>query len=410
MKVAGKEWKQEAGPAPMTESDFGGADPGREAPDRRQLMDTYVGLLEEYLAEGGEVTLFRAYEFSRECVARGVGPEEVAALHAQVVAEVIKRGETAPNVFIRANDLLLETMMAYALSYRAALDAESRQRRRLQQYAEQLKQAYSDMETKDRTLEAVNRELSARDEQILRANERLKELDRLKSQFVLTVSHELRTPLTSILGFSEFLLAEEHEPDKIREYLRVIHGQAERISRLIEELLDLSRIEVGLEKLTYESADIGELVIEAVDAFRGATTHRFEMNVEPAPPVPVDRDKIMQVITNLLSNATKYSPKRSTVTVKSYPTSEGVEVSVRDRGIGIAHDEREHIFERFYRVEPEQGEGAAGTGLGLALVRALVELHGGKVSVRSRRGRGSEFLFSLPRAAPRALTEREKAA
>lgn len=372
-------------------------EPSKEPLGQQDLLDRYVALLRDYLDNRGEETLFRAYELSRECVRERIGPEELAGAHAEVLESMMAERELRPEDLLHANDLLLETMMAYAVAYRAAFDAESRQHHRLQDYAEQLKRANKNLERTEVELTEANAELATREIELRQANDRHKDLDRLKSQFVLLVSHALRNPLTSILGFSEFLLEGAHTPEETRSYLELLHNQAEKLARLIEELLDLSRIEVGLTKLEPEPLSLKALVAEAVDAFEQTSRHEIVVEIDDdIPQLMVDHDKMTLVLTNLISNATKYSPEGTKVTIMGHRMNEAVEVSVRDEGAGISAEELESIFERFYRVDHADDPVPRGSGLGLAIVRSLIHLHGGKVWVESTPGKGSVFSFSLP--------------
>ncbi len=225
----------------------------------------------------------------------------------------------------------------------------------------------------------------------------IKRLEKAKSEFVSIVSHEIRTPLTSIHGFSEILATKEIAPEKRREFYRIIQGEAERLSRLITNLLNLSRIEAGLE-LNRELVDIPRLVIEDLEFFQSQTTaHQLRyLGSRQLPMVYADPERLHQVMKNLLSNAIKYSPHGGLIEVLTDIDGKYVTVSVRDHGIGIPPEELPRIFERFSRVEREEVLGISGTGLGLAIVKHLVELHGGKVTVHSEQGQGSTFTVYLP--------------
>ena len=225
----------------------------------------------------------------------------------------------------------------------------------------------------------------------------IRKLEKAKSEFVSMVSHELRTPLTSIHGFSEILAGKEMEPEKRQEFYRIIVNEAERLSRLITNLLNLSRIEAGIE-LNREMLALRDLIEEDLEFFRSQTdAHRLEYRErEPLPPIYADRDRIRQIIGNLLSNAIKYSPRGGTVEVEAGLEGRYVTLAVSDEGMGIPPEELAHIFERFRRVEGRELSGISGTGLGLPIVKHLVELHGGKITVRSEPGAGSTFTVHLP--------------
>ena len=225
----------------------------------------------------------------------------------------------------------------------------------------------------------------------------IRKLEKAKSEFVSMVSHELRTPLTSIHGFSEMLASKDMEPEKRQEFYRIIVNESERLSRLITNLLNLSRIEAGIE-LNREMIVLPDLIEEDLEFFRSQTdAHRLEYREKKTPPALYgDRDRIRQVIGNLLSNAIKYSPQGGAVEVETGVEGRYVTISVTDHGMGIPAEELPHIFERFRRVEDKELAGITGTGLGLAIVKHLVELHGGKITVRSEPGAGSTFTVHIP--------------
>jgi len=225
----------------------------------------------------------------------------------------------------------------------------------------------------------------------------IRRLEKAKSEFVSMVSHELRTPLTSIHGFSEILATKDMEPGKKQEFYRIILNESERLSRLITNLLNLSKIEAGIE-LNREMVNLADLVEEDMEFFQSQTgEHELKyMGSSQLPQVYGDQDRIHQVIKNLLSNAIKYSPAGGPVEVETGVEGKYVTIAVTDYGIGIPPDELPHIFERFRRVENKELSGITGTGLGLAIVKHLVELHGGKITVRSEPGQGSTFTVFIP--------------
>jgi two-component system phosphate regulon sensor histidine kinase PhoR len=231
----------------------------------------------------------------------------------------------------------------------------------------------------------------------------LRGVERMKSEFVSTVSHELRTPLTSIKGFIRTLLDDidgYYDRETQMEFYRIIDTECDRLVRLINDLLNLSRIESGRAlDLVLGEVDLRELISRVVDSQRAYTDrHRFEVII-PAdlPKLIADRDKIDQVLTNLLSNAVKYSPDGGRVVVSARDLGDGkVSVSVADQGIGIPDDQIGRLFTRFHRVDSGDSRKQYGTGIGLYLVKHLIEAHRGEVSVASRVGEGSTFTFVLP--------------
>jgi signal transduction histidine kinase len=242
----------------------------------------------------------------------------------------------------------------------------------------------------------LRRQEQSKDE-VANLGEFIRRLEKAKSEFVSMVSHELRTPLTSIHGFSEILATKDMELDKKLEFYRIILNESERLSRLITNLLNLSKIEAGIE-LNREMINLADLVEEDMEFFQSQTDkHELKyLGSSQLPQVYGDQDRIHQVIKNLLSNAIKYSPDGGPVEVETGVEGKYVTITVTDYGIGIPTDELPHIFERFRRVENKELAGIAGTGLGLAIVKHLVELHGGKTTVRSEPDQGSTFTVYIP--------------
>lgn len=225
----------------------------------------------------------------------------------------------------------------------------------------------------------------------------IRRLEKAKSEYVSIVAHEIKTPLTSIQGFSEILATKEMEPEKRREFYRIIVAESERLSRLITNLLSLSQIEAGLE-LNREMVNVPALVLEELKFFRSQSDiHQLRyLGSRNIPAVYADPERLRQVVKNLLSNAVKYSPEGGPVEVETGVEGKYVTIAVRDEGIGIPHEELPRIFEKFSRVERDEAMGISGTGLGLTIVKHLVELHGGKITAQSEPGRGSTFTVYLP--------------
>lgn len=277
---------------------------------------------------------------------------------------------------------------------------------------------------------------------------REREADRIKSEFVSVVSHELRTPLTSILGYTELLLARDFEPNERKEFIQTVYKQADHLSSLVEDLLNVSRIEAGKIKLERWVMALPKLVrdlvaqlITEIDVER----HRMLLDVpDTLPPIYADRDKVRQILSNLLSNAIKYSPEGGEVVLQAgvlrhpipatsngakplpapafgahivdlppsappLPPDPAILISVRDRGIGIPPDDVPRVFDRFFRVDNSNTRRIGGTGLGLAITKALVELHGGRIWVESTPGEGSTFYVTLPLATEMLHTRQGRA-
>jgi len=253
-----------------------------------------------------------------------------------------------------------------------------------------------------RRLEEKSRELERATAELRAVNERLKELDRLKDDFVSTISHELRTPLTSIRSFSEILHDNpDLEPEKRREFLAIIVKESERLTRLINQVLDLSKIESGALEWHMADVDLAEVGRDAAAAtsqlFRDRGV-RLELALpESAPTLWADRDRLMQVTVNLLSNAVKFCPDDGRVTLAVSSDLDSVTLGVADNGSGIAPEHHAAVFERFRQVGETLTAKPQGTGLGLAICRMIVDHHGGRIWVESEAGRGATFRVRLPR-------------
>ncbi len=228
-----------------------------------------------------------------------------------------------------------------------------------------------------------------------------------KDQFLSNISHELRTPLNSIIGFTDLLLTQELGPplsDQQRDFLETVARNGRQLLELINELLDLQRIAAGRMTLTPESVDLAALLAETTGSVHAQVQkHRHALVVTPMPQdlrVQADRGRVRQVLLNLLSNAIKFTPDGGRITVAAGPVNGGAEVriAVSDTGIGIAAEDQPKLFQEFSQLDASASRQYEGTGLGLALSRRLIELHGGTIGVDSEMGKGSTFWFTLPRA------------
>ena len=226
-------------------------------------------------------------------------------------------------------------------------------------------------------------------------------LSRLKSDFVANVSHELKTPLALIRLFAETLeLGRVPTEEKKGQYYRVINKESRRLTQLINNILDFSRIEAGRKEYRLRRGDVGAVVRDVVEAYRFPIEHQgFTLDVDVAedlPEIDLDPEAMSQALINLLNNAIKYSPDRGSIRVSARRAGARVLVSVADRGIGIPRSEHRRVFEKFYRVESSLVHTTKGSGLGLALVQHITEHHGGRVELASAPGEGSTFTLSLP--------------
>ncbi len=232
------------------------------------------------------------------------------------------------------------------------------------------------------------------------ANADLEKLDRAKTEFLSIVSHEFRTALTGIQGFSELIRDGGLEPDELRAYGGYIFNDAERVNRLIGDMLDLDRMESGRMTMRTADVDINEVLSDTM-ARASNTSNLVEFKADLDPRLPIvtgDRDRLVQVVSNLVNNAVKYSPEGGTVTLSSRADGGFALVTVADTGLGIPPNEIGHVFERFRRVHSGAAQSIAGTGLGLTIVKQIVEMHGGKIWIESAVGHGSAFHFTIPLA------------
>jgi signal transduction histidine kinase len=246
----------------------------------------------------------------------------------------------------------------------------------------------------------LEEKVQERTKNLVEANERLRELDQVKSNFISLVSHELRTPLTAIKGFIVTLYHYDKEipADKRRVYLGVLNEETDRLTRLINELLDISRIESGRMEILWRPVSISETTQRvfntlSVKANGIKLVKDFRENF---PTLVADPDKLEQILMNLVGNAMRFSPPDGEITVTGRLHEGGIIIEVKDQGPGIAFAELEKIFDKFYRLDNETNRKNPGTGLGLPICRALINLHGGKIWVESEPDQGCRFIFTLP--------------
>ncbi|MEB3750195.1 ATP-binding protein [Geobacillus sp. FSL W8-0032] len=229
----------------------------------------------------------------------------------------------------------------------------------------------------------------------------LKRLEQIRKDFVANVSHELKTPVTSIKGFAETLLDGAMKDEQALEhFLAIILKESERLQTLVEELLDLSKIEQQGFQLQWEEVNAAEIMEEAAAVFRQrAAAKRIALQVKAPPDLVIrgDRNRLKQILLNLLANAIAYTPEQGQVTVDAGETAQEVWLRVKDTGIGIEKKEIPRIFERFYRVDKARSRDSGGTGLGLSIVKHLVEAHHGSITVESEVGRGTVFTIHFPK-------------
>jgi signal transduction histidine kinase len=237
-------------------------------------------------------------------------------------------------------------------------------------------------------------------EKVTAATRHVVEMDRMKSEFVAIASHELRTPLTALQGFSELLALRRFSPPELARIATIMRAETERLGRIVSDFLDLARLERGLAPpLRLARVDAGALVAEAVEVLqRARTTHRFEVDcADGLPPLDADPDALDRVVKNLVSNAVKYSPSgsRVRVTARAREAPPAVEIIVEDEGPGIAEEDRTRIFEPYYRTAAGVRT-ASGAGLGLAVVKSLIDAHGGSIRADNVAPHGTRMTLILP--------------
>lgn len=248
----------------------------------------------------------------------------------------------------------------------------------------ELAQAYEELQERNEDLEALNDEL--------------KELDRLKSDFVSMVSHELRAPLTNINGSIELMLSDgDMDPESQRAMLSIIGEQSARLTRLVQGILNVNRIEARKLEIHPEAVDIKPLMEKAVENLtRRDAIHHFRLPKGQIPLVWADRDRLEEILANLIDNAVKYSPEGGKIELSTRESNGRLIVSVSDSGVGIPARELDKIFEKFHRVDRGDARTTYGHGLGLYISKRLIEAHGGDIWVESHIGKGSTFKFTLP--------------
>ena len=280
----------------------------------------------------------------------------------------------------------------------------TRAEEKLEEYQEHLEELVAERTSK---LEKEVVERKRAEALVKEQNERLRELDRMKSEFLSTAAHELRTPLTCILGFSEILLDRKLDKERKNKFLKTINKESRGLEKIINDLLDVSRIESGGGfEIRKVPTDLGDIILKNTNLFESQTDkHTFRINLASnLPKIEIDGDRIGQAIENLLSNAIKFSPKGGKIQVTLQKSKKDLKVTVSDAGLGISKKDLPYIFDRFYRGDNVSADAIGGVGLGLAITKYIIESHKGKIWVESKPGKGSSFSFTLPLEA----TERKK--
>jgi signal transduction histidine kinase len=356
-------------------------------PQLESLAREYSVALGDYISGGSEQALLQAYQAGRTALAQGVGVLDLAAIHQQsLVATLLERlaPEASQVVVQRASQFFAESLAAFELTHRGLQETTA-------------------------SLRDSNRELQQRVRSVLEEHslirnqlEEQRRLERLKNEFISIVSHELRTPLTSIHG-SLGLVNRGHAgelPPKACQLIGIAYRNSERLVRLATDLLDLQKIESGSLTFDVRSITLASLLEAALDANQPyCSAFEVEIVIGDVPAgeyVRTDADRLLQVLTNLLSNAAKFSPPHSQVTLAAERRGGEIRVCVRDRGPGIPEEFRARIFQRFAQADSSTTRRREGTGLGLNISRAIIERLGGRIGFESREGVGTTFFIDLP--------------
>jgi signal transduction histidine kinase len=244
----------------------------------------------------------------------------------------------------------------------------------------------------------ANRELQRKTMQLEQSNQRLVALDKLKSEFVSIVSHELRTPLTGIIGFAQTLQTVPLPEPQKEKYLKIIESEGKRLAYLVEEFLDISKIDSGNIDLRMDRISLAEVIRETIGALNIPGGIAIECSL-PDDPLPAEGDKnrMKQVLMNIVDNALRYTRPSGKIVITGKSAADAIVVSVQDEGPGIPTEQLDKIFQKFFRGMDEISRKSKGSGLGLAIAKGIVESHRGTIWVESHVGKGSTFHFSIPR-------------
>jgi signal transduction histidine kinase len=355
-----------------------------------ELTPRYAEALRSYFEGGGESPLLDAYQLGRAAIARGVSVLEMAALHQEALVAALLRmmaPQESTGIARKASEFFAEALAPFEMTRRGFQEANAL----LRDMNRELEQRAS------AALDDVHAARSALDE--------LRRVERMKDEFISIVSHELRTPLTSIYGSLGLLMADPASAlaPRTRQLLEVAHRNSQRLVRLVSEVLDLQKLESGALTFDLRAIEVAPFLQHAIEANQSyAGQFGVTLAFDGAPAglwLRADADRLMQVMTNLLSNAARFSPPDEPVAVSAAAADAGVRVSVRDRGPGIPEAFQPRVFERFAQADASTTRPTGGTGLGLSICKALVEGMGGRIGFQSRPGDGCSFFFELPAAA-----------
>jgi len=359
----------------------------------QSIQDRYIAVLRAHVIEPEEKHREAMSELGRELVLAGVPEEEAIEIHEEALCRLTQEFPemTLQDTAGPISSLLIEMFMAYSLASREQIEERKQAEEELDRYRKHLEES-----VRERT-----RQLEEKTAELERANLRLQEADRLKSVFLASMSHELRTPLNSIIGFTGVILqgivGEIREEQ--REPLTMVKNSANHLLSLINDLLDVSKIEAGKVDLSLEDFRLNDLVKETVEAFSPTVRDKDLVLLSDIPSgitLFSDKRRIKQVLMNLVSNAVKFTEAGSVTIAARIVGDENLEIRVTDTGIGLRAEDMGNLFQPFQQIDAALTRKYEGTGLGLYLSKKILTLLGGDISVRSEYGKGSEFTFILP--------------
>jgi signal transduction histidine kinase len=356
-------------------------------PHLKQLVEAYAEALREYLEHGGEAPLYKAYQIGRDALSSGMGALEVATAHQEaLVLDLLEllTPEEGARTARRASEFFAEALAPFEAN-----------RLGFQEAAGVLRELNGELERRVRAaLDAYQAASVQLDEQ--------RRMEALKDEFVSLVSHELRTPLTSIHGALGIIGAKYQAqlPDEAARLLEVARRNSERLKRLIDGVLDLQKAEAGFLTFEIRPLELAPLLQQTIDANQPyAAQLGVRLALRDAPPglhLSADPDRVAQVLTNLISNAVKFSPAGGEVLVFAEQRGGHLVVAVADHGPGVPESFRDRVFQRFAQADASSTRRSGGTGLGLSISKAIVERMQGRIGFKETPGGGATFYFELP--------------
>lgn len=360
-----------------------------------EFFPEYRRILCSHLEHPQEGWRLEAERLGKKMVAAGLGPEALIGLHADVFDRCVPRRGASHEQEKLALEILIEAIMAFTLEYRRLAEWRGQEQERMASHARVL-------EGLNRDLLAVHQELAKRHEDLRKSHDALGRLAQQKADLLATVTHEIRTPLTSVLGYGEFLEEGTYgplTPDQAEILHRMMQGGRDVLA-LINTLLDLSRLESGRLRLDVQAVELPDVIAQAAETVRAQTMRKHQILSTDGvagtlPPVRGDPLRIFEILMNILGNAVKFTPDGGRIEIGATPREGEVEVWVRDTGPGIDPEFQKQVFEKYTQTR-NGARRYGGSGLGLALCRELVTLHGGRIWVESEPGKGATFRFTLP--------------